>query len=115
MIKTKVLSRIHNNHDGSSINIDRLKDAVASEGIGCTYSFETSTCIATKGNLVSKANVSYKFRHTNHADVVTSFSNGNTYGCNANRNQTSGTIGWTAYELSYDAENRQVYVVGILT
>ena len=41
---------------------------------------------------------------------MTSLSNGNTYGYDANGNQTSRTIGGTAYALSYDAENRLVKV-----
>ena len=91
-------------------NLDRLTSAQAIGGTNGNYASETYGYDPNTGNLQSKAGVTYYYNDSNHAHAVTSLSNNNTYSYDANGNQTSRTIGGTAYALSYDAENRLVKV-----
>ncbi len=92
--------------------LDRLKDAVASGGVGGTYAKEYYTYNTTTGNLATKAGVTYTYGDSDHPHAVTSLSNGNSYGYDDNGNMTDRTIGTSDYDLVYDAENRLVDVSG---
>ena len=92
-------------------SLDRLTSAVASGGSGGTYGLQNYTYNASTGNLASKAGVSLTYGDTNHDHAVTAMGS-NSYGYDANGNQTSRNISGSAYTLAYDAENRLVGVTG---
>ena len=62
------------------------------------------------GNLASNAGVSYTYGDSAHKHAVTGTSNGNSYGYDANGNQTTRTVSGQTYTLLFDAENRLVQI-----
>ncbi len=93
--------------------IDRLKDAVASGGVGGTYAKEYYTYNATTGNLLTKAGITYYYEDGNHPHAVTSLSNGNSYTYDSNGNQLTKTVPYVGTQTrKFDAENRLVEVTG---
>ncbi len=71
----------------------------------------STTAHNAKGNLASKAGVSYTYADTAHKHAVTALSNGNTYTYDANGNQVTRTVGSVTHTLTYDAENRLTKVM----
>ncbi len=71
-----------------------------------SYAYNAST-----GNLSSKAGANYTYGDTNHDHAVTQMGT-NTYGYDANGNQTSRNVGGSNYTLSYDAENHLTGMTG---
>jgi RHS repeat-associated protein len=91
-------------------DLNRLVSAVASGGTGGTYSLKNYAYNPDTGNLSSNAGVSYTYGDSAHKHAVTSTSNGNSYGYDANGNQTTRTVGGITYTLIYDAESRLVQI-----
>jgi YD repeat-containing protein len=58
-----------------------------------------------------RAGVTYSY-DPNHAHAVSSLSNGNSYGYDANGSMTTRTVNGEAFNLGYDAENRLISVTG---
>jgi RHS repeat-associated protein len=101
-------------------NIYRLTNAGATggnQGAG-DYGPETYSYESTTGRLASKNGISYTYS-PGHFNAVSSLSNGNTYGYDANGNMTSRHVyeggAWKNYTLTYDAENRLTSVTGPVT
>ncbi|RJP48658.1 MAG: hypothetical protein C4583_13840 [Anaerolineaceae bacterium] len=94
--------------------LDRLISSDVSGGTDGIYTESYSYDSAT-GNLASKNSINYTAYDSNHKHAVSSLSNGNTYGYDANGNMTSRNVGGQSFTLNYDAENRLVSVSGAAT
>jgi YD repeat-containing protein len=70
---------------------------------------ESYTYNATTGNLTGKAGVTLSYTDSNHDHAVTG-AGGNSYGYDANGNQTTRVIGADIFNLKYNAENQLVEV-----
>lgn len=97
-------------------NLDRLYTAVAAGGSGGSgdYTLKYYLYDSVTGNLASKESVSLTYGDSSHKHAVTVMGT-NTYGYDANGNQTSRNVGGSSYTLNYDAENRLVGVSGAVT
>lgn len=71
-----------------------------------SYGYNTTT-----GNRQTKGSLTLAYNDVNHVHAVTGMG-GNTYGYDANGNQTTRNIGGSTFTLGYDAENRLVSVSG---
>jgi YD repeat-containing protein len=104
-------------------NITQIRDDVASETSDYAYDSldrltswtlnstpESYTYDASTGNLATKAGSAFTY-DANQPHGVSAL-NGNTYGYDANGNQTSRVIGGQTYTLGYDAEGHLVSVSG---
>jgi YD repeat-containing protein len=91
-------------------NLDCLTSAAASGGTWGTYSLQNYSYHPDTDNLSNNANVSYTDGDSAHKHAVTGTSNGNSYGYDANGNQTSRRVGGITYTLIYDAESRLVQI-----
>ncbi|MBV6396583.1 MAG: hypothetical protein HFACDABA_02183 [Anaerolineales bacterium] len=88
--------------------LDRIVSASVTGGMDGLYS-ETYGYSATTGNLTAKGGLTIQYTDANHAHAATSATGtgvSNSYGYDANGNQTTRQIGSDAFTLVYDAENR---------
>ena len=82
-------------------------DAPLYDSQNTPYRYDNDT-----GNLLKANDVTLTYGNSAHIHAVTSTSDGNTYGYDANGNMTTRVIGGITYTLTYDAENRLVSYVG---
>lgn len=89
-------------------SLNRLTSAVVTGGTDGLYN-ESYSYDANTGNLSAKAGVTYTY-DPNHPHGVQSLTNGNSYVYDANGNMIQRNINAQAVDLTYDAENRLVFV-----
>jgi len=96
--------------------LDRLTGAFTGDAPCAAFSatgtgyYNDSYTYNAIGNIISKNTVTYYY-DANHKHGVT-IAMGNTYGYDANGNQTTRTIGGVTYTLTYDYENHLTAVSG---
>jgi RHS repeat-associated protein len=89
--------------------LNRLISASTSaEGVG---QYDHAYTYDAVGNITSLAGNSYTYGDPAHKHAVTA-AFGNTYGYDANGNQTTRTIGGVSYTFAYDYENRLTSIAG---
>lgn len=92
--------------------LDRLTSANVTGGVDGLYS-EAYGYNATTGNLTTKGGLTIQYGDSNHAHAATAATGtgvSNSYGYDANGNQTTRQVGGETFTLVYDAENHLVEV-----